>query len=60
MNETFLSWFLNVVETNLRMSRGVILIMYVKPKVYEVSDNIATKVKVNPWMLSRLKSKKPN
>ena len=59
MNETFLYLFINIVTINLRMSIGVILIMCVNPNNYEVSDNIATKVKVNPWMLSTLKKKNP-
>ena len=59
MNETFLYLFINIVTINLRMLRGVILIMCVNPNNYEVSDNIATKVKVNPWMLSTLKKKNP-
>ena len=59
MNETFLYLFINIVTINLRMLIGVILIMCVNPNNYEVSDNIATKVKVNPWMLSTLKKKNP-
>ena len=60
MNATFLSWFLNIVTRNLRISRGVSLILDVKPKGYEVSEYIATKVKVKPWMLSELKKTRPN
>ena len=60
MNATYLSWFLNVATRNLRMLRGVYLILYVEPKGYEVSEHIATKVKVNPWMISTLKKTKPN
>ena len=59
MNINFLSWFLNVVTSNLSMSRGIIFIMDVNPKEYEVSEHIATKVKVNTWTLSTLKKKKP-
>ena len=60
MNATFLSRLINVVTRNLRMSRGVSLIMDINPKGYEVSEHIATKVKVNTWMLSTLKNTKPN
>ena len=60
MNATFLFWFTNVVKNDLRMSRGVILILDVNPKGYEVSEHIATKVKVNLRMVSTLKKTKPN
>ena len=60
MNATFLFWFTNVVKNDLRMSRGVILILDVNPKGYEVSEHIAKKFKVNPWMISTLKDTKPN
>ena len=39
------------------MSIGISLIMDANPKGYEVSEHIATKVKVNTWMLSTLKNK---
>ena len=59
MNATFLSWFINVVTRKLNMSRGVILILDINPKGYEVSEHISTKFKVNPWMISTLKKLKP-
>ena len=59
MNATVLFWFTNVVKNDLRMSRGVILILDINPKGYEVSDHISTKFKVNPWMISTLKKLKP-
>ena len=58
MDETFLSWFHTIVTRNLMISRGVILILDVNPKWYEVSKHIATKFKVNPWIISILKKKK--
>ena len=36
------------------------MILDVNPKGYELSKNIATKFKVNPWMLSKLKKTKLN
>ena len=59
MNATFLSWFLNVVKINLKMSKGVSLILYVNTKGYKVSEYIATYFKVNTLMLSRLNKKNP-
>ena len=56
MNATFLSWFLNVVTRNLRMSRGGRLLMDGNPRGCEVEEHIATKVEVNPQMLSTLKN----
>ena len=35
------------------------MILDVNPKGYEVSEYMATKVKVNAWMISTLKKKKP-
>ena len=58
MNATFLSWFINVVTRNLRISRGGRLLLDGNPKGYEVADHIATKVEVNPQMLSTLKNAK--
>ena len=55
MNATFLSWFLNVVTSNFRMSRGRIFLLDGNPKGCEVAEHIATKFEVNPWMLSTLK-----
>ena len=60
MNATFLSWLLNIVKRNLRMSIGVILILDVNPKGYVVLEHIPKKVRVNPWMLETLKNYKPN
>ena len=51
MNATFLSCFLSVKTRNLRMSRGVSLILDVNPMGYEVSEHIATKFKVNPRII---------
>ena len=58
MSENFLAWFLNVVTRNLSMSRGVRLPPDVNPKGCEYAEHIATKVEVNPHMLSTLKNKK--
>ena len=58
MNETFLSWFLNVVTINFRTSRGGRLLLGGNPKDYEVAEHIATKVEVNPRMFSTLKKAK--
>ena len=58
MNATFLSWFLNVVTINFRISRGGRLLLDGNPKGYEVAEHIATKVEVNPRMLSTLKNAK--
>ena len=57
MNATFLSLLLNVVKINLRISRGVRLVLDLNPKGYEVEEHIAAKVKSNPRMLSTLKKK---
>ena len=51
MNATFLSWFINVVTRNLRMSIGGSLLMDGNPKGYEVAEHVPTKVEVNPRML---------
>ena len=58
MNATFLYWFLNVLTSNLRVSRGGLLIIDGNPKGYEVSEHIDTKFEVNPRMLSTLKKAK--
>ena len=58
MNATFLSLFLNVVTRNLRMSRGGRSLLDRNPKGYEVAEYIATKVEVNPRMISTLKNVK--
>ena len=60
MNETFLSYFLNVVKINLRVSRDGYFLLDVNSKGYEVSKYIDTKVEVNPRMLSTLKKRKIN
>ena len=52
MNDTFLSWFLNVVTRNFRMSRGGRLHLDGNKKGYELAEHISTKVEVNPRMLS--------
>ena len=62
MNATVLILFLNVVTRKFRMSRSGRLLLYGDPKGYEVEEHIehiATKVEVNPPMLSTLKNKKP-
>ena len=53
MNATFLSWFLNVVIRNFRMSRGGRLLLDENPKGYELAENIPTRVEVNTRMLSK-------
>ena len=58
MNATFLSWFLNVVTRNFRMSRVGCLLLDRNPKGYEVAYHTATKVEVNPQMISTLKNAK--
>ena len=58
MNATFLYLFLNVVTISFRISRGGFLILDGNPKGYEVSEHIATNVKVNSQMISTLKNKK--
>ena len=58
MNATFLSWFLNVVTRNLRMSIVGRLLLDGNPKGYEVAEHIAKTVEVNPWMISTLKNAK--
>ena len=39
------------------MSRGGIFLLDRNPKGYEMSEDIATKVELNQWMLSTLKNK---
>ena len=56
-NETLLSWFLNVATQNFRMSRGGCFLLDGYTKGYEVAEHIATKVEVNPRMISTLKKK---
>ena len=58
MSATFLSLFINLVTVNLRISRDCYLLMDVKPKWYELSERISTKVEVNPQMLSTLENAK--
>ena len=58
MNATFLYWSLNAVTRNFYMSIGGLLILYRNPNGYEVAEHIATKVEVNPRMLSTLKNAK--
>ena len=57
-NATLLSWFINVVTRNFRMSRGGRLLLDGNPKGYEVAEHKATKVEVNPRILSTLKNAK--
>ena len=59
-NTNLLSLFLNLVITNLRMSRGGLLLLYVNKKGYELAEKISTKVELNPRMLSTLKTKNPS
>ena len=56
MNATFLSWFLNVATRNFRMSRGGHIILDVYSKGCEAAEHVATKVEVNPRMISTLKN----
>ena len=58
MNETFLSWFINVGKIHLRMSRGGSFLLDVNPKFYEVEEHISTTVEVNTWVISTLKNSK--
>ena len=58
MNASFLSWFLNLVTRNLKVSRGGRLLLNGNPKGYEVAEHITTKFEVNPRMLSKLKNEK--
>ena len=60
MNVTFLSWFLNVVKINFRVSIVGHLLLDGYPKGYEVAEHIATKVEENPRMLSILKTQNPS
>ena len=58
MNITFLSWFINVVTRNFGMSRCGSLLLDGNPNGYEVAEHIASKVELNPRMLSTLKNEK--
>ena len=58
-NSTLLSWFLNVVTMNFRISRGARLLLDRKPKLYEVAEHLSTKVEVNPRIISTLKTQNP-
>ena len=60
LNATLLSWFPNLVTSNLTISRCVCLILYLNPKGYEVSEHTSTKFKANLRMLSTLKKTKNN
>ena len=51
MKATFLFWFINVVTRNMSVSIDSILILDRNPKVYEVDENIYTKLELNPQML---------
>ena len=46
------------MTSNFRMSRGGRLHLDGNPKGYEVAEHIATKVEVNPRMISTLKNAK--
>ena len=59
VNENFLFWFLNLVTRNFSMSRGGRLLLGVNPKGCEVAEYIATKIELNPWMLSTFKTQNP-
>ena len=58
MNTTFLSWLINEVTINFRISRGGIFLLDRNTKGDELSYHITTKVEVNPRMLSILKNEK--
>ena len=58
MNATFLSWFINVMTRNFRISRSRHLLLDGNTKGYEVAEHIYTKVEVNTRMLSTLKNEK--
>ena len=55
MKDIFLSQLLYVVTINLSVSRDFLLLLYVKPKGYEVYEHIATRVEENPRIISTLK-----
>ena len=55
VNENFLSWLLNVVTRNLKISRGGSLLLDGNPNGYEVSEHKATKVELNRRIISTLK-----
>ena len=57
-NKNYLSWFINAVTGYFRMSRCRSLLMYGNPKGCVIAEHIATKVEVNPQMLSTLKNGK--
>ena len=51
MKATLLFLFINVVTRNMSVSIDGILILDRNPKVYEVDENIYTKLELNPQML---------
>ena len=55
-----LSWFLNVLQRNFRMSRGGCLLMDVNSKGCEVEEHISTKFEVNTQMFSTLNTQNPS
>ena len=59
MKANYLSLSLNVETKHFSVSRGGIFILDKKPKGYEVNGKIATKLKVNPQMISTLKKGNP-
>ena len=56
MNATFLSWFINIVTRNFRMSRVRHFLLGGNPKGCEVAEHITTKVELNPRMLLTLRN----
>ena len=58
MNTTLWSWFLNLVTSHFIISRGRCFLPGVSPQGYEVEEHIATKVKINPRIISTLKNAK--
>ena len=58
MNANFLSWFINVVTINSRVSRCGRLLLDGNPKGWKVAYHIAKTFEVNPWMLLTLKNAK--
>ena len=58
MNANFLYLFINVATRKFRMSICGRLLLDGNPKGYEVAEQIATQVEVNPRMISTLKNAK--
>ena len=51
INDTLLYLFIKVVTIIFRVSIGGLLFIHVNKEVYEVEENIAKRVNINPWML---------